>query len=72
MLIKVKNACDKANGYVYGSGEERNVQALLASAVGAETEQERTGFLRDMFTPDESNTVSHWSFTVCFIYLIDA
>lgn len=56
MIVKVKNACDKANGYVYGSGEERNVQALLASAVGAETEQERTGFLRDMYTPEDSNS----------------
>ncbi|XP_022184721.1 GPN-loop GTPase 2 [Nilaparvata lugens] len=48
LIIRVKNACDKANGYVYGSGEERNVQALLASAVGAETEQERTGILQDL------------------------
>lgn len=40
-LLAVKNAVDKANGYVYGSGEERSIQALLSCAVGARTEDER-------------------------------
>ncbi|XP_022920266.1 GPN-loop GTPase 2 [Onthophagus taurus] len=40
-LLNLKNAVDKANGYVYGSGEERSIQALLACAVGARTETER-------------------------------
>ncbi|XP_017786029.1 PREDICTED: GPN-loop GTPase 2 [Nicrophorus vespilloides] len=40
-LLTLKNAVDKANGYVYGSGEERSIQALLSCAVGARTESER-------------------------------
>ncbi|KAF2886934.1 hypothetical protein ILUMI_19240 [Ignelater luminosus] len=40
-LLTLKNAVDKANGYVYGSGEERSIQALLSCAVGARTETER-------------------------------
>nr|CAD7434564.1 unnamed protein product [Timema monikensis] len=48
-LLKVKNAVDKANGYIYGSGEERSVQALLACAVGAEYESERVGSMKDTY-----------------------
>lgn len=40
-LLRLKNCIDKANGYVYGAGEERNVNALLACAVGAENELSR-------------------------------
>lgn len=40
-LLMLKGAVDKANGYVYGSGEERSIQALLSCAVGARTESER-------------------------------
>lgn len=36
-----KNVClFKANGYIYGSGEERSIQALLSCAVGARTQSE--------------------------------
>lgn len=31
----------QANGYIYGNGEERSIQALLSCAVGARTETER-------------------------------
>lgn len=31
----------QANGYIYGSGEERSIQALLSCAVGARAETER-------------------------------
>uniref|UniRef100_A0A182UJD8 GPN-loop GTPase 2 n=1 Tax=Anopheles melas TaxID=34690 RepID=A0A182UJD8_9DIPT len=40
-LLRLKNAIDKANGYVYGAGEEKNINTLLACAVGAETESDR-------------------------------
>jgi len=53
-MLRLKNAVDKANGYIFGSGEERNIQALLSSAVGAEYEHERTGFLRDAYSGDIS------------------
>ncbi|XP_046399480.1 GPN-loop GTPase 2 isoform X2 [Ischnura elegans] len=35
LLGKVRAAVDTANGYIFGSGEERSVSALLSSAVGA-------------------------------------
>lgn len=56
-LLKVRSAIDKASGWVYGQGEERSVQQMLACAVGAETEQERIGDLRDslMNDGDENN-----------------
>ncbi|XP_055614386.1 GPN-loop GTPase 2 [Uranotaenia lowii] len=40
-LLRLKNAIDKANGYVYGAGEEKNINTLLACAVGAQTETDR-------------------------------
>uniref|UniRef100_A0AAG5D512 GPN-loop GTPase 2 n=1 Tax=Anopheles atroparvus TaxID=41427 RepID=A0AAG5D512_ANOAO len=40
-LLRLKNAIDKANGYVFGAGEEKNISTLLACAVGAETESDR-------------------------------
>lgn len=40
-ILALKSAVDKANGYVYGSGEERTIQTLLSCAVGARTETER-------------------------------
>ncbi|ENN70868.1 GPN-loop GTPase 2 [Dendroctonus ponderosae] len=40
-LLALKSATDKANGYIYGSGEERSIQALMSCAVGARTESEK-------------------------------
>lgn len=56
-LLTLKSATDKvgkvfemkryfkglfqANGYIYGSGEERSIQALMSCAVGARTESEK-------------------------------
>lgn len=48
-LLRVSNAVDKANGYVYGANEQRNIQALLSCAIGAETEQDRIGLDRDIY-----------------------
>lgn len=50
-LLRLKNAVDKANGYIYGTGEEKSVQALLACAVGGEYEIDRTGKDQDVFMP---------------------
>jgi hypothetical protein len=55
-LLRLKNSIDKANGYIFGSGEERSIQTLLSSAVGAEYEHERTGFIRDKYSED---TIDH-------------
>lgn len=39
-LINIRNAADKANGFVYGSREERSIQSLLSCAIGARTQTE--------------------------------
>ncbi|CAL4062897.1 unnamed protein product, partial [Meganyctiphanes norvegica] len=53
-LMNVMRAVDKANGYVYGSGEERNIQRLLSCAVGSEFEGKRLDNL-DGFTEGTSS-----------------
>ncbi|XP_058805359.1 GPN-loop GTPase 2-like [Phymastichus coffea] len=45
LLLNVKNAVDKANGYIFGGNEPQDVQSLLACAVGAVSETERTASL---------------------------
>lgn len=40
-MLRLRNHIDKANGYIYKAGEEQSVNALLACAVGAETEAQR-------------------------------
>lgn len=40
-LLRLKNVIDKANGYVFGAGEERSINSMLACAVGAQTESDR-------------------------------
>ncbi|XP_054279299.1 GPN-loop GTPase 2 [Macrosteles quadrilineatus] len=50
LLLRLRGAVDRAGGYIYGAGEERSVQALLACAVGAEPESDRTGTVRDQYS----------------------
>ncbi|KAK7068543.1 GPN-loop GTPase 2 [Halocaridina rubra] len=57
-LLNVMKAVDRANGYVYGSGEQSNIQKLLSCAVGAEWEHERIGAARDEFMGDEEELSS--------------
>lgn len=45
LLLQVKNAVDKANGYIFGGNEPQDVQTLLACALGAVSETERTSTL---------------------------
>lgn len=40
-MLRLRNHIDKANGYIYKAGEEQSVNALMACAVGAETESVR-------------------------------
>lgn len=54
MMTNVKKAFDKANGYVYSAGEERNVQSLLACAVGAQSDQDRLGIDNDLYSMNEN------------------
>lgn len=45
LLLQVKNAVDKASGYVFGGNEPRDIQTLLACAVGAVNENEKMSTL---------------------------
>ncbi|TMW42537.1 hypothetical protein DOY81_012380, partial [Sarcophaga bullata] len=40
-MLRLRNHIDKANGYIYKAGEEQSVNALMACAVGAESEAQR-------------------------------
>lgn len=40
-MLRLRNHIDKANGYIYKAGEEQSVNALMACAVGAESELSR-------------------------------
>lgn len=40
-MLRVMRVVDKANGYVFGDLEERNMQSLLSCAIGAEFEYEK-------------------------------
>ncbi|XP_034942330.1 GPN-loop GTPase 2 [Chelonus insularis] len=45
LLLQVKNAVDKANGYIFGGNEPQDIQTLLACAVGAVNENEKMSTL---------------------------
>ncbi|EEB15754.1 conserved hypothetical protein [Pediculus humanus corporis] len=46
-LLRVQKQADKANGYVFGAGEEKNVLSLLACAAGIDYEDETLRFLNN-------------------------
>ncbi|CAG0902599.1 unnamed protein product [Cyprideis torosa] len=52
-LLAIRAAADKANGYVFGSQEERNIQALLSCSEGAGFEWAKLAWIRERFIDDE-------------------
>lgn len=48
-MLRVIQTVDKANGYVFGDLEERNIQALMSCAVGAEFEYEKIQGIREKY-----------------------
>lgn len=49
-MLAVKNAVDKANGYCFGSAEERNLRTMLTSAFSnTDFEYAKTGQVREQF-----------------------
>ncbi|KAI5695936.1 hypothetical protein M8J76_005943 [Diaphorina citri] len=48
-LLKLSQAVDKANGYVYGNKEHVTAQAMLSSVFQAQSEEERIGAERDVY-----------------------
>ncbi|XP_023331962.1 GPN-loop GTPase 2 [Eurytemora carolleeae] len=54
-MLAASNLVDKANGYVFGTGEERNLKNLMGSALGgADFEWAKTGDIRTEYMEDEN------------------
>merc|ERR1719431_58400 len=53
-MLAVSQVIDKANGYVFGSGEERSMRNLMGSALGgSDFEWAKTGDLRTDYMGDD-------------------
>ena len=48
-MLRVTKQVDKANGYVYGDLEERNIQQLMSCAVAAEFEYEKIASVQEKY-----------------------
>lgn len=51
--LNILRQADKASGYVFGDLEERNLQRLMSSAVGADFEYSKLGLIREKYTKTE-------------------
>jgi len=59
-MLAVSQAVDKANGYIFGSGEERNMRALMGSALGgADFEWAKTGDIRTEYMEQGEQTINN-------------
>lgn len=56
-MLRVMKSVDKANGYIFGDLEERNIQSLMSCAVGAEFEYEKISSVQEKFM-DRSDSSS--------------
>lgn len=54
-MIQVLQAVDKANGYCFGDLEERNLQAMMSAAVGADFQFDSYPFLITAVTDCDSS-----------------
>ena len=52
-MARVLRSVDKANGYVFGAGEEPSIQSLLACAVGAEFQDDAVGAAAERYVPTD-------------------
>jgi len=55
-LLAASNVIDKANGYVFGSGEERSMRNLMGLAHGADFEWSKTGDIRSEYMDQDDET----------------
>jgi len=54
-MIQVLRAVDNANGHCFGDLEERNLQAMMSAAVGADFQFDSYPFLISMVTHGDSS-----------------
>lgn len=48
-ILRVLQTVDKANGYMFGDTEERNLQSMLSCAIGAEFEYEKIKDIQEKY-----------------------
>uniref|UniRef100_A0A3P9NTX9 GPN-loop GTPase 2 n=1 Tax=Poecilia reticulata TaxID=8081 RepID=A0A3P9NTX9_POERE len=56
-MIQVLRAVDKANGYCFGDLEERNLQAMMSAAVGADFQFSSTLGVQERYVETGEKTV---------------
>ncbi|KAG7242221.1 hypothetical protein INR49_024267 [Caranx melampygus] len=56
-MIQVLRAVDKANGYCFGDLEERNLQAMMSAAVGADFQFDSTLGVQERYVEPSGKTV---------------
>lgn len=54
-ILRVLQTVDKANGYIFGDTEERNLQSMLSCAIGAEFEYEKIKDIQEKYVMDNSD-----------------
>ena len=53
-MLRVTKAVDKANGYLFGDLEERNIQSLMSCAMGAEFEYEKIASVQEKYMTSDT------------------
>lgn len=56
-IINVVKQVDKANGYYFGTEEERNIQKLLSTAVGADYQLFQSAGMHEKYMDEEANNI---------------
>lgn len=56
-MIHVLRAVDNANGYCFGDLEERNLQAMMSAAVGADFQFDSTLGVQERYVETNGKTV---------------
>lgn len=54
-ILRVLQTVDKANGYMFGDTEERNLQSMLSCAIGAEFEYEKIKDIQEKYVMDSDH-----------------
>jgi hypothetical protein len=55
-MLRVMQAVDRANGYIYGSDDaERSLSALVGTSVAAEFEYDKIGKIQEKFVDIETS-----------------
>ena len=62
-MLRVTRAVDKANGYMFGDMEERNLQSLMSCAVGAEFEYEKIASVQEKYMTTDTSVTPDMSMT---------